>query len=225
MKNWSQLWMEGTLWLEAQMAQARIARYRERISMAPTASLGPEAIIDNLQGDKECIVIGEHSYVRGRLLTIDGFVLSRDLRVLVRLVRRACEIKASIVEADEWETDVRSFLNFGHTVGHALEAATLYRGPNHGEAVAVGMVVATTLSVQRGMCPGEDLGRLKALLQAFGLPITLPTDPAEITRFVRYDKKIQSGQIRFVLLRGIGDATVASLETLGELETALTACA
>jgi len=69
MKNWSQLWMEGTLWLEAQMAQARIARYRERISMAPTASLGPEAIIDNLQGDKECIVIGEHSYVRGRLLT------------------------------------------------------------------------------------------------------------------------------------------------------------
>ncbi len=152
-------------------------------------------------------------------------VLSRDLRVLVRLVKRACEIKASIVEADEWETDVRSFLNFGHTVGHALEAATLYRGPNHGEAVAAGMVVATTLSVQRGMCPGEDLGRLKALLQAFGLPIKLPTDPAEITRFVRYDKKIQGGQIRFVLLRGIGDATVASLETLGELETALTACA
>jgi 3-dehydroquinate synthase len=152
-------------------------------------------------------------------------VLSRDFRVLVRLVKRACEIKASIVEADEWETDVRSFLNFGHTVGHALEAATLYRGPNHGEAVAVGMVVATTMSVQRGMCPGEDLGRLKALLQAFGLPIKLPTDAAEITRFVRYDKKIQGGQIRFVLLRGIGDAVVASLKTLGELETALAACA
>lgn len=152
-------------------------------------------------------------------------VLSRDLRVLVRLVRRACEIKASIVEADEWETDVRSLLNFGHTVGHALEAATGYRGPNHGEAVAVGMVVATTLSAQRGMCPGEDLDRLRRLLQAFGLPTRLPTDAAEITRFVRYDKKILGGQVRFVLVRGIGDAAVASLEGLKELEAALAACA
>jgi len=152
-------------------------------------------------------------------------VLSRDLRVLVRLVKRACEIKASIVEADEWEADVRSLLNFGHTVGHALEAATAYRGPNHGEAVAVGMVVATTLSVQRGMCPEGDLDRLKRLLQAFGLPTTLPTDAVEITRFVRYDKKIQAGLVRFVFLRHIGDATVASLESLSELETALTKCA
>ena len=148
-------------------------------------------------------------------------VLSRDLRVLVRLVRRACEIKASIVEADEWESDVRSLLNFGHTVGHALEAATGYRGPNHGEAVAVGMVVATTLSVQRGMCPGEELDRLKRLLQALGLPVTLPTGAAEITRFVRYDKKILGGLVRVVLLRGIGDAALATLESLSELETAL----
>ncbi len=152
-------------------------------------------------------------------------VLSQDLRVLVRLVRRSCEIKASIVEADEWEADVRSLLNFGHTVGHALEAASGYRGPNHGEAVAVGMVVAATLSVQRGLCTAEDLMRLKALLQAFGLPIRLPADAAEISRFVRYDKKIQSGQIRLVLLREIGDAGVASLESPEELERALAACA
>ena len=152
-------------------------------------------------------------------------VLSRDLRVLVRLVKRACEIKAGIVEADECEADVRSLLNFGHTVGHALEAATGYRGPNHGEAVAVGMVVATTLSAERGTCPGEDLERLRRLLQALGLPTTLPAEAAEITRFVRYDKKIQGGMVRFVILRRIGEATVASLESMSELETALAKCA
>ncbi len=151
-------------------------------------------------------------------------VLSRDLRALVRLVRRACEIKASIVEADEWETDVRSLLNFGHTVGHALEAATEYRGPNHGEAVAVGMIVATTMAVQRGMCPAEDLDRLKKMLQAFRLPITLPAKATEVTRFVQYDKKIQDRLMRFVLLRGIGDATVTTLDTVGELNEALSAC-
>ncbi len=152
-------------------------------------------------------------------------VLSRDLQALARLVKRACEIKASIVEADEWETDVRSILNFGHTVGHALEAATGYHGPNHGEAVAVGMVVATTLAVQRGLCPGGDLARLRRLLQAFGLPTKLLADPGEVLRFVRYDKKIQDRLVRFVLLRGIGDATVKTLDTPTELEAALSACA
>jgi shikimate kinase/3-dehydroquinate synthase len=152
-------------------------------------------------------------------------VLSRDLQALARLVKRACEIKASIVEADEWETDVRSILNFGHTLGHALEAATGYHGPNHGEAVAVGMVVATTLAVQRGLCPGGDLARLRRLLQAFGLPTKLLADPGEVLRFVRYDKKIQDRLVRFVLLRGIGDATVKTLDTPTELEAALSACA
>ncbi len=152
-------------------------------------------------------------------------VLSRDLRVLARLVRQACEIKANLVEADEWDTGVRALLNFGHTVGHALEAATGYHGPNHGEAVSIGMAVAATLSAHRRLCSEDDLTRLKRLLQAFGLPVTLPMDAVEVTRFVRYDKKIQSGQIRFVLLRGIGEATLESLDGFGELETALAACA
>jgi 3-dehydroquinate synthase len=152
-------------------------------------------------------------------------VLSQDLRALVRLVRRACEIKASIVEADEWETDVRSILNFGHTVGHAVEAATGYQGPNHGEAVAMGMVVAASIAVRRTICPVEALDRLKKLLQAFGLPTSLLVDAAEVLRFVRYDKKIQDRQLRFVLLQGIGDSTVTSLESQDELEAALRACA
>ena len=152
-------------------------------------------------------------------------VLSQDLRALVRLVRRACEIKASIVEADEWETDVRSILNFRHTVGHAVEAATGYQGPNHGEAVAMGMVVAASMAVRRRICPVEALDRLKKLLQAFGLPTSLPVDAAEVLRFVRYDKKIQDRQVRFVLLKDIGDSVVASLESPDELEAALKAFA
>ena len=152
-------------------------------------------------------------------------VLSQDLRALVRFVRRACEIKASIVEADEWETDVRSILNFGHTVGHAVEAATGYQGPNHGEAVAMGMVVAASMAVLRRICPIEALDRLKKLLQAFGLPTSLPVDAAEVLRFVRYDKKIQDRQVRFVLLKGIGNSVIASLESPDELEAALKACA
>lgn len=152
-------------------------------------------------------------------------VLSQDLRALVKLVRRACEIKASIVEADEWETDFRSILNFGHTIGHAVEAATGYQGPNHGEAVAMGMVVVTRLAVERKTCPPPALDRLKKLLQAFGLPTSLSVDATEVLRFVRYDKKIQDQQVRLVLLRDIGDYTVTSLDSLTELETALAACA
>jgi len=151
-------------------------------------------------------------------------VLSQDLRALVRFVRRACEIKASIVEADEWETDVRSILNFGHTVGHAVEAATGYQGPNHGEAVAMGMVVAAGIAVRGEICPVEELHRLKKLLQAFRLPTSLPIDAGEVLRFVRYDKKIQDRHVRFVLLRGIGDSVVTSLDSLDELEEALKAC-
>jgi 3-dehydroquinate synthase len=151
-------------------------------------------------------------------------VLSQDLRALVRFVRRACEIKASIVEADEWESDVRSILNFGHTVGHAVEAATGYQGPNHGEAVAMGMVVAANIAVRQKICPVGALNRLKKLLQAFRLPTSLPIDAGEVLRFVRYDKKIQDRHVRFVLLRGIGDSVVTSLDSLDELEEALKAC-
>ncbi len=151
-------------------------------------------------------------------------VLSQDLRALVRFVRRACEIKASIVEADEWESDVRSILNFGHTVGHAVEAATGYQGPNHGEAVAMGMVVAASIAVRRRICPAEALNRLKKLLQAFGLPTSLPIDAGEVLRFVRYDKKIQDRHVRFVLLREIGESAMSSLDSLEELEEALKAC-
>lgn len=148
-------------------------------------------------------------------------VLSQDLRALIRLVRRACELKAAIVEADERELDLRSLLNFGHTIGHAVEAAAGYRGPNHGEAVAMGMVVAARLAVRRGLCGAEDLARLTRLLAALRLPTELPVAPAELLRYASYDKKIQDRQTRLVLLRGIGDGVVVPLESEEELREAL----
>ena len=89
----------------------------------------------------------------------------------------------------------------------------------------MGMVVAASMAVRRRICPVEALDRLKKLLQAFGLPTSLPVDAAEVLRFVRYDKKIQDRQVRFVLLKDVGDSVVASLESPDELEAALKACA
>ena len=88
----------------------------------------------------------------------------------------------------------------------------------------MGMVVAATMAVRRGICSVEALGRLRRLLQAFGLPTSLLVNAAEVLRFVRYDKKIQDRQLRFVLLQGIGDAVVTSLKSPEELEAALMAC-
>jgi 3-dehydroquinate synthase len=87
------------------------------------------------------------------------------------------------------------------------------------------MVVAASIAVRRGICPGEALDRLKRLLQAFGLPTSLLIDAREVLRFVRYDKKIQDRRLRFVMLQGIGDSVVSSLESPDELDAALKACA
>src|SRR3990172_5024478 len=96
-------------------------------------------------------------------------ILARDPDFLRVIVTRSCAIKAKVVEADEQETGLRAMLNFGHTVGHALEAALGYGSITHGEAVAYGMLVAATLSVRRGLCPEGDVGGLRALLERFGL--------------------------------------------------------
>jgi 3-dehydroquinate synthase len=203
------------------------AFYQPRQVISDVETLASLAVRDFRAGLAEVVKIAA---IRDRELfeyleqNVEG-VLSQDLRALVRFVRRACEIKASIVEADEWETDVRSILNFGHTVGHAVEAATGYQGPNHGEAVAMGMVVAASIAVRRRICSVDALDRLKRLLQAFGLPTSLLVDAAEVLRFVRYDKKIQDRQLRFVLIKDIGESVVTSLESVEELEAALRACA
>ncbi len=138
-------------------------------------------------------------------------LLTRDRAALTYAVRRSCELKAALVAEDEREAGARALLNFGHTFGHAIEAATGYGAWLHGEAVAAGMVIAAELSARCGLLERSEAARVKALVARAGLPATPP--PIEDERWqelMAVDKKSAGGALRFVLLDGIGRATVRS---------------
>jgi 3-dehydroquinate synthase len=146
-------------------------------------------------------------------------VAGRDPAVLDYLIRRSVEIKAEIVALDEKEAGVRALLNFGHSFGHALEAATSYERFLHGEAVAIGMAVAARLSEARSLCATGLADRLAALLQRLGLPVRLPADlPVEaLTKALDLDKKALTSGLRLVLLNRIGSAIVDGNSTQYEI--------
>ena len=141
----------------------------------------------------------------------DG-LLAGDHAVLAEAIARSCAHKAAIVERDPFERGERALLNFGHTFGHAIETEQGYGGLNHGEAVAVGMVLAARLSTLLGLADAADGERLRALLARFGLPTTLPPDldPAALVARMRLDKKAQGSGLRFVLWNGAGKARVVA---------------
>ncbi|MGM0562158.1 MAG: 3-dehydroquinate synthase [Pseudomonadota bacterium] len=125
----------------------------------------------------------------------------------------SCASKARIVAADEREGGVRALLNLGHTFGHALEAECRYDGDLlHGEAVAIGMVLAFELSAQLGLCPAEDADRVRRHLAAVGLPTSFERlaqrswTPEVLLEHMRKDKKVADGRMTLVLARGIGQA-------------------
>ena len=157
-------------------------------------------------------------------------LLLRERAPLIEAIARSCQHKAAIVERDPFEHGERALLNFGHTFGHAIEAEQGYAGHdnhalNHGEAVAVGMVLASRLSAHLGMAPPADGERLRALLDGFGLPTALPSglEPDRLLQRMRLDKKANASGLRFVLWEGPGTARIVSdvpedgvLETLQE---------
>lgn len=118
---------------------------------------------------------------------------------------------------------MRAILNFGHTVGHALETRGGYQRLLHGEAIAIGMVVATALSMHRGLCEREDLDRLRTLLTRIGLPTKASVDVNSLLSTVRYDKKVRNQMIYFVLTKGLGHVALAAISDLGELKAAIRA--
>ena len=138
-------------------------------------------------------------------------LLARDTDVLAEAVERSCRHKAEIVARDEHETGERALLNFGHTFGHALETASGYGELLHGEAVAIGMLMAARLSAALGHAPPEDAERLSRLLAHLGLPLfpRSAIDPAQILDLMRLDKKTISGKLRLILWRGVGRAEIA----------------
>ncbi|MFT7723127.1 MAG: 3-dehydroquinate synthase [Roseateles sp.] len=134
-------------------------------------------------------------------------LLARDKAALAHAVRRSCEIKAAVVGQDEREQGLRAILNFGHTIGHAIEAGLGYGEWLHGEAVGCGMVLAADLSRRLGLVPEGFVERLRALVARAGLPVVPPRLGAErYLQLMRVDKKAESGAIRFVLIESPGRA-------------------
>ena len=134
-------------------------------------------------------------------------LLEKEPPALARAIQRSCELKATVVAEDEHESGHRVILNFGHTFGHAIENCQGYGEWLHGEAVASGMIMAAELS---GIGDG-DVERLRVLLQKTGLPVSPPAiDGQDWLRTMGMDKKVKQKQLRFVLLRALGDAYLAT---------------
>jgi 3-dehydroquinate synthase len=124
---------------------------------------------------------------------------------LEKIIAAACRIKKQFVEGDERDRGIRRMLNFGHTVGHAVEASSGYR-LSHGESVAIGMVAAALLSGRLHGLPAEDALRIEALIRAVGLPVRIPAgiNPEEIRSRLNMDKKKEGETTRYVLIKKMG---------------------
>ncbi|HEY1372132.1 MAG TPA: 3-dehydroquinate synthase [Candidatus Binatia bacterium] len=152
-------------------------------------------------------------------------ILKLDSDMLAEIVAASCAIKADVVAKDEHESDLRAVLNFGHTVGHALEALTGYETFLHGEAVAIGMVQAAAISVAEGACDRESFERIRRLVVRAGLPAEMPAEvsPAELVKHMEVDKKSAGGKIKFILCKDIGATRFHALapgEIVARLEAA-----
>jgi len=151
-----------------------------------------------------------------------GRVMAREADAVTHAVAESCRLKAEIVARDERETGDRALLNFGHTFGHAIETGVGYGEWLHGEAVAAGMVVGARLSVLRGHLAASDAERLRNLLVRANLPVDAPgLRPGRYRELMQRDKKVLAGAIRFVLLKGIGQAFVAADVTDAQLAAVL----
>jgi 3-dehydroquinate synthase len=134
-------------------------------------------------------------------------LIKMDRELLLDVVVRCCEIKAEVVAQDETESGLRQILNFGHTIGHAIEAISGYGKYLHGEAIAVGQVAAARLSTKLLNCPAEHSERVRTLFERTGLPTKIRLAPGQMKRLLaamRLDKKVSGGEIRFVLMERIG---------------------
>jgi len=136
-------------------------------------------------------------------------LLARDTATLAAVIARSCEIKADVVSQDETETGLRAILNFGHTIGHAIEAISGYGKFLHGEAIAIGQVAAARLSSEMLGMPEKDTTRIRELFVRAGLPVSLNLSSAQRKKLfaaMRLDKKVSGGKIKFVLARRLGKA-------------------
>jgi 3-dehydroquinate synthase len=151
-------------------------------------------------------------------------LLKREPRIMAAVVTRCCEIKAEVVGTDETESGRRAILNFGHTIGHALEAISHYGKYLHGEAISIGQVAAAWLSTRNLGLPEAELGRILDLFQRAGLPTGINLSRPQQRRLMdamKLDKKVSRGEIKFVLARRIGQVEIGQTVPLELLQDAL----
>lgn len=152
------------------------------------------------------------------LATYRDAIVAQEPKVLAQLIGHCCSMKADIVSRDETEQGDRALLNLGHTFGHAIEAWLGYGNWLHGEAVAVGMVMAAQLAQSRGWLEVEQVEEICDLLQSFNLPITPPNSMriADFLPYMKTDKKVKNGKMRFVLPTAFGQTSV--IDDISEAE-------
>ena len=132
-------------------------------------------------------------------------ILKKDEKTLTKIIKRNCQIKAKIVQLDEKELNLRKIVNYGHTIGHALETLTNYKKYSHGQAISIGMVVESKISNKLGWLTKEDLDQQIKLFKKLGLPTKLPKlQPNKIINELKKDKKAVSGKVQFTLPKKIG---------------------
>jgi len=151
-------------------------------------------------------------------------LLQRDAATLAAVVARCCEIKAEVVGQDETESGLRAILNFGHTIGHAIENSSGYGKFLHGEAIAIGQVAAAKLSQKILGLPANDVERITNLFQRAGLPVKIKLNPVQRKKLfaaMKLDKKVSGGEIKFVLARKIGVVEFGQKVPLELIESAL----
>jgi 3-dehydroquinate synthase len=137
-------------------------------------------------------------------------ILNLDTDALTHIIIRSCEIKADVVSKDERESGLRAILNYGHTIGHAIETATGYTRFLHGEAVAIGMHLEAKLSHILGIADSRDIRKIKVLLDAYGLPAEIPSDilTEDLISSMKLDKKAVAGELKIVLPEKIGKVII-----------------
>lgn len=198
--------------------------HQPRFVLADVATLSTLPKREFNEGFAEII---KHAAIRdaGMASLIDEVIAKSDTD-LSPLIARNIGVKAAVVGEDEHETrGIRALLNFGHTIGHAIEAAAGYGQLLHGEAISLGLIAATRLSVQLAGLPNADAQILDRFLAAFRLPQRLPKDitTQAVLGYLARDKKFREGKIHFVLLRRFGEAYLSSEVTLPMIEAAIEA--
>ena len=140
-------------------------------------------------------------------------ILQLNHDALLKIIATSCQIKANVVEEDEKETHLRAILNYGHTIGHAIETVTNYKKYRHGEAVAIGMLYAARIAIDMGLTDNTVFERQLSLIKRLGLPLQTGLKPEEIVKTLYADKKVISGRLRFILPTQIGEVIISDQVT------------